>query len=47
MRREEIEGRRGWIVEVEGMEMPLDHKWIEFIADIPKAIFYTLSMVKI
>ena len=42
MRREEIEGRRGWIVKVEGMEMFLDHKWIEFIADIPKAIFYTL-----
>ena len=42
MRREEIEERRGWIVKVEGMEMFLDHKWIEFIADIPKAIFYTL-----
>ena len=26
MRREEIEGRRGWIVKVEGMEMFLDHK---------------------
>ena len=25
MRREEIEGRRGWIVIVEGMEMFSDH----------------------